>query len=290
MRPQPATCGQAPVSQDDLRRLQLTQLEIAVDVTALCDRNGLRYVLLGGSALGARRHAGFIPWDDDMDMGMLREDFDRFLALARKELPSRLYVQYWLDDPHMGASFAKVRLNESRILEATSLETGGHKGISIDIFPFDDVPDGPAVHSWKLRLKFWKRLLRHKSGYTIRQLPLALRLADMPVRAIAPLISLESAKRRMHRLMTRYRGSGAERVLAVGGAYDFHKDMLERSWLSERKRMPFEDRSFCCPADLDAYLTHMYGDFMTLPPEHERVNKHAILELSFGEDGGLRRS
>lgn len=279
-----STCGRTPISQDRLRRLQLIQLKIAVEVTDLCDRHGIRYVLLGGSALGARRHAGFIPWDDDMDMGMLRRDFDHFIAVGRRELPAHLYVQYWLDDPHMGASFAKVRLNDTCILEATSSETGGHKGISIDIFPFDNVPAGPLAIIWKFRLKFWKRLLRHKSGYTIRKLPMAARVVDFPVRAFTPLISLHAAKRRMHRLMTRYSGRSAQRVLAVGGAYDFHKDMLARRWLTDRKRLPFENCLLYCPEDIDAYLAHMYGDFMKLPPEQERRNKHHILELNFGSN------
>lgn len=269
------------MSAEDLRRLQLTQLQIAIEVTDLCDRRDISYVLLGGSALGARRHGGFIPWDDDMDMGMLRADFDRFIETARRELPDSLYVQHWLDDPHMGASFAKVRLNNTRVLEATSNETGGHKGISIDIFPFDNVPDGVIEYPWKLQLMFWKRLLRHKSGYTIRKLRLPLYLADLPVRAASKLVSLASAKRRMHRLMTRFNDRPAERVLAVGGAYDFTKDMLKRSWLSDRKRFAFEDQSFFCPADIDGYLAHMYGDFMSLPPVEDRTNKHTILELKF---------
>ena len=121
------------------------KLQIAVEVTDLCDRHGIRYALLGGSALGARRHRGFIPWDDDMDMGMLRDDFERFLDVARRELSDSLYVQYWRDDPHMGATFAKVRRNNTVMLEEGSKDTGGHKGISIDIFPFDNVPDGLAA-------------------------------------------------------------------------------------------------------------------------------------------------
>ena len=269
------------VSDEDLRRLQLAQLRIAVEVTDLCDKHDIGYVLLGGSALGARRHAGFIPWDDDMDMGMLRKDFDRFLEVARRDLPGSLYVQHWLDDPHMGALFAKVRRNNTRVLEATSKDTGGHKGISIDIFPFDNVPDGLAEFSWKLQLKAWKRVLRHKCGYTIRDLPVLLKLADLPARIVSRLVSKESAKRRMHRLMTRFSGGETERVLAVGGAYDFTRDMLKRKWLTDRAAHAFEDRKFYCPAELDAYLEHMYGNFMSLPPVEDRTNKHTIVDLKF---------
>jgi lipopolysaccharide cholinephosphotransferase len=269
------------ISNEDLRRLQLTELNIAGEITDLCDKHDIGYVLLGGSALGARRHEGFIPWDDDMDMGMLRKDFDRFVEIARKELPDSLYLQYWLDDPHMGAPFAKVRLNNTRVLEATSKDTGGHKGISVDIFPFENVPDGFVEYPWKLQLKFWKRVVRRKGGYADRKLPTLHYLADLPVRVVARLISKASAKRKLHRLMTRYNESPADRVLAVGGAYDFRKDMLKRSWLSSRAPRRFEDRVLACPADLEAYLTHMYGDFMSLPPVEERHNKHTIVDLQF---------
>jgi lipopolysaccharide cholinephosphotransferase len=267
----------------DFRRLQQAQLQIAVDVTDVCDRHEIRYALLGGSALGARRHGGFIPWDDDMDMGMHREDLERFLKVARTDLPDTLYVQYWLDDPHMGAPFVKVRRNDTVMLEEGSKDTGGHKGISIDIFPFDNVPDGIVQYPWKLELKFWKRLLRHQTGYTMRKLPLPLYVVDLPARIAARLISPARAKRRMHRVMTRFRGQPSERVLAVGGAYDFHKDMLKATWLSDVTRQRFEDRELFCPTELDAYLAHMYGDFMALPPVEERRSKHRIRRLEFAD-------
>jgi lipopolysaccharide cholinephosphotransferase len=269
------------ISPENLRRLQLAELSITAEIADLCDRHDISYVLLGGSALGARRHQGFIPWDDDMDIGMLRKDFDRFVKIARGELTDSLYLQYWLDDPHMGAPFAKVRLNNTRVLEAMSKHTGGHKGISVDIFQFDNVPDGFAENPWKLQLKFWKRVLRHKCGYTIRQLPLLAYLADLIPRTVSRLVSLEYAKRELHRLMTRFSEDETERVLAVGGAYNFRKDMLKRSWLVDRVRRPFEDHSFYCPAKIDEYLAHMYGDFMSLPPVDDRTNKHTIVELRF---------
>jgi lipopolysaccharide cholinephosphotransferase len=266
---------------DDLRRLQLAQLQIAVEVTDLCDRHGIRYALLGGSALGARRHRGFIPWDDDMDMGMLRDDFERFLDVARQELSDSLYVQYWLDDPHMGATFAKVRRNNTVMLEEGSKDTGGHKGISIDIFPFDNVAEGFVAYPWKLELRFWKRLLRHQTGYTIKKLRFPLYLADLPARLAARIVSPGRAKLRMHQVMTRFRHHPSDRVLAVGGAYDFKKDMLKVSWLSDVTRQPFEDRNLYCPTAIDDYLAHMYGDFMTLPPVEQRKAKHRIRQLQF---------
>lgn len=277
------------LSRDDLRRLQLAELQIALDVKELCEKHGIRYALLGGSALGARRHRGFIPWDDDVDMGMLREDFDRFVEVARRELPDDLYLQYWLDDPHMGAPFAKVRRNNTLMLELSSTNTGGHKGISIDIFPFDNVADGFGQHLWKLQLKFFKRVVRHQTGYTMNELPLRLYLVDLPVRIISRLLPRERAKRKLHRLMTRFRDLQTDNVIAVGGAYDFRKDTLKRTWLSDLAPCEFEGRHFLCPADLDGYLAHMYRDFMSYPPVEQRRTTHAILELRF-EGGGDARA
>jgi lipopolysaccharide cholinephosphotransferase len=224
-----------------------------------------------------------------MDMGMLRDDFERFLEVARRELSESLYVQYWLDDPHMGATFAKVRRNNTVMLEEGSKDTGGHKGISIDIFPFDNVPDGLIAYPWKLELKFWKRLLRHQTGYTIKQLPFLLKLVDLPARLAARLVSPRRAKRRMHRVMTRFRHRPSDRVLAVGGAYDFKKDMLEVSWLSDVTRQPFEDRELFCPTAIDDYLAHMYGDFMALPPVEQRKAKHRIRQLTFDAESVAER-
>ena len=272
------------LSDEDRRKLQLTELRIAKDVASLCEQHGIRYALIGGSALGIRRHGGFIPWDDDIDIGMLRSDFDRFIEAARDNLPDHLYVQHWLDDPHMGAPFAKVRLNGTRLVEATSMDTGGHKGISIDIFPFDNVPSGFRELPWKLQLLFWKRLLRYKTGYTMRSGSTLRYLADLPIRAAARLISMQSAKRHFQGLITRFNDRPSDRVLAVGGAYDFTRDMLKKTWLTDVTKRRFEDRDFPCPTQIDDYLTHMYGNFMTLPPVAERSNKHTIVDLSFDPD------
>lgn len=274
--------GVGGVSPAQVRRLQLTQLGIADAVTSLCDAHGIAYVLLGGSALGARRHGGFIPWDDDMDLGMLRADFERFLVIARHQLGAPYHVQHWLSDRHMGVPIAKVRLDGTRLVEAGSRDLGGHKGIAIDIFPFDNMPGALARPWWLLRLKVYKRLLRHASGYTVRPLPLPALALDLPLRWLAHRLSPVAIKRRMDRLMRRHAAAPSAEVLCVGGAYDFTKDRLDRRWLTERRAQAFEGRRFACPAALDDYLAHMYGDFLALPPPEQRVGRHAILALDFG--------
>ncbi len=116
------------ISQGERRRLQLAQLQIAAEVADLCDAHEINYALLAGSALGARRHRGFIPWDDDMDIGMVRDEYEKFIAVAKTELSRDLYVQDWREDPHMGAPFTKIRLNGTRMIEEVLQRHRGSQG------------------------------------------------------------------------------------------------------------------------------------------------------------------
>jgi lipopolysaccharide cholinephosphotransferase len=272
------------ISDEDLRKLQLTQLQIAVEVAKLCDTHRIPYFLFAGTALGARRHGGFIPWDDDLDLGMLRADYDRFLTLAKSGgLPNHLHVQDWLDDEHVAAPFAKIRLNDSVMVEEWSEHTGGHKGIFIDIFPLDSIPDGTAqrlLHTAKL--KFWIRLAHHQAGYTMNRQGWILRLPDLALRGLARIVPRQTAKKRLQEAMTRFEDRQTKRVAAVGGSRSLAKETILREWATNLTPGQFEGKTFLCTSNPDAYLTHAYGDFMTMPPPEERFGRHGIVELDFG--------
>jgi lipopolysaccharide cholinephosphotransferase len=268
------------ISPEQLRQLQQAQLQIALEVTNLCAKHGLPYLLLAGTALGARRHGGFIPWDDDMDLGMLRPHYDAFLEIAKREIGPDLYVQNWLDDPHMGAPFTKVRRNDSTMVEAWSKDTGGHKGIFIDVFPLDNVPDGPVARVLhKFQLALLKRLLRHNSGYTITPLSGIRGVFDAMVRFASRHISQSAAKRSLDRTMRRYSDRSTRQVVAVAGCYGYAKESLLREWAEKLTNRPFEGHDLLAPVQIDAYLEHLYGDFMKLPPEEQRGNKHSVIKL-----------
>lgn len=274
------------MSPQDRRRLQLAQLGIAEAIADLCDRHGISFFLLGGSALGARRHAGFIPWDDDLDMAMLRPHYERFLRIAQHELPNSLYVQDWLRDPHMGVPFTKVRLNHTRLIEQSSQSTGGHKGIAVDVFPLDNAPDGNMQYQQlRFEVMFWRRVLRYQLNYNVRPLKGLLGIADVMVRAASRLCSIGATKRRLHKIMTRFCDVATSRVTVMGSSYSFPKHTLNREWATILEPRQFEERKFPCCGALDEYLGRLYGDFMALPPMEERGIKHTIVELKFDPSG-----
>lgn len=123
----------------ELRRLQLTLLEIVKDIDRVCRENGIRYFLEGGSCLGARRHGGFIPWDDDVDLGMVRADYDRFLEVAPGALGEGYVVVHPGNEDRLAGQFAKVWKRGTVFATEETIEAGIPQGIFVDIFPYDEV-------------------------------------------------------------------------------------------------------------------------------------------------------
>ncbi len=153
--------------QHCLNKVHKVHLEIVSEVKRICKKNGIKYSMIAGTLLGAVRHHGFIPWDDDLDIGMLRRDYERFLQVARKELCRQYFLQTWETDKNFVLPFAKIRKNGTKLVEKNSADVKMHQGIYIDIFPFDNLPR-KAFEQKKQNWITWllKRILLAKKCYT----------------------------------------------------------------------------------------------------------------------------
>ncbi|MGD0167867.1 MAG: LicD family protein [Gaiellaceae bacterium] len=269
-----------PLALDDsatsqLRRLQLAELEILKEFQRICSEYSLRYYLLGGSALGAVRHRGFIPWDDDIDVGLPRPDFEKFGELCETELDPRYFWQTTATDRLFYNIFGKVRANNTEMLEQGSAHLPIHHGIYIDVFPLDGVPRGCIARMFhKKLLRAW--LLTSKKVLTridAPPLPFTWRVASLlprrPFDVICP------------KMVRHYRYDDADIVVNAAGSWGYDKESVPRTWLEDGAELPFEDIRSICPAKWHEYLSQLYDDYMRYPPEDNRYNRHCVMKITF---------
>lgn len=266
-----------------LRKVQLTQLEIAKEIKRVCDENDIQYFLCFGTLLGAVRHKGFIPWDDDMDLGMIRSEYERFLAIAPSKLKPEYFLHTWYSDPAYPLPFAKVRKRGTVYLEAKTTQLK-ENGFFVDIFPFDYQPASEEMRkAANRRLQDIFRTKLMKSGFTPwidnGRINWKKRIGYVYYQLKALAYSQESL---------------AERYDALGKSFpenDFlfweegisRMRKINREWCENLTELEYEGELFKCPRDYDAMLTAIYGNYMQLPPEDQRENRHQIEEVDFGE-------
>lgn len=263
---------------DTLRKLQLTELEILKVIDKFCQDNGIRYSLTGGSLLGAVRHKGFIPWDDDLDICMPREDYDRFVSLWESNPPSGYVLMNKETFPEFDQSFTKIRKDHTAFVQAGETDVGYHTGIFVDVFPIDRIPSGKFK-----RLLFIFRVMVYQL-FTREFIPpkgsLTEKLVSRILLACTPKRWREGIRRRLLKKIIRF---NSDKSLSRVGIHTvrwlrlpYPADVFEKL-----TRLKFEDREFMCFSDWDRILTIHYGDYMSLPPESAREGKHHAVVIDF---------
>ena len=270
-----------------LRQVQMVQLEIGLECKRVSELLGIRSFLDAGTLLGAVRHKGFIPWDDDMDMGMLREDFDRFLQEAPALLDDRYYLQTMYNDDRYGCAFAKLRKKGTKLVEAVAEDSGAQDGIFIDIFPYDVYPDGDAERACQgKKHRRYRRMLFAKCGYHIENTFEGSAPVRFLKRTVYSVLKFFMRFYDRKKLVSEYdavckmfNGTDSEMYYAQSGCRVYGGWSVARSCFREWTELEFEGHRFLCPGDWDLYLRTIYHDYMQLPPENERENRHEILEV-----------
>lgn len=264
-----------------LRQAQLIDVRVLRIIDYICRKNDIKYWLDSGTLLGAVRHKGFIPWDDDIDIAMTREDYEKFLKLAGNELPEDLFLQNLSTTPYAGNTWTQIKDRKSYI--ELDKDAKYHQGIYMDIFPMD------CYSSHKIKSFFTEQLLKFLYIYTYAVnaplkkpfsakadlknniLKILLKIVFFPFLIFNPPviygINLKTRSRRISRMKnnpTSIYGYGCD-------VLNWNKLYREED-IFPLKRLSFEGFEFNVPNNCDAYLTVLYGNtYMQLPPENKRV-------------------
>ena len=267
------------------QKLHNCQLLLAAELKRICEKNNIKYYMIAGTLLGAVRHKGFIPWDDDMDFAIMRKDYPKFLKSCKNELGENFKLQEMFSDEYYALPVAKLMLRGTKFTERNAGKTKAKKGIFIDIFPYDNIPDDE-----KLRKKhnkntyFLKRLFLAKQGYKIAEKGQLLKTVVYALlKFVAFFLPKKYLRNKLDKELRRFENQNTKKVAAIGGAYPYSKESVEREWFNETVDLPFENLKLSAPKGYTEYLTYFYGDYMTPPPEDKRENRHNMLELDFGD-------
>lgn len=277
--------------EETLKKLQHIELGILKDFDALCRKHGITYFACGGTTIGTVRHHGFIPWDDDIDVGMLRRDYEKFLRVASRKPYTDKYTVINAETlpsyPLMTTRWCK---KGTRFKEKALQHVEGDLGIFLDLYCFDNIPDNEllmklqAWRAWvygKLLILYWlDEPVLYFGGLRGRIVTAICRYAHVMLRKlnVSPAFLYRKAKA----ISWSYRKKDTKRVNYLHDPKPF-MSIMNRSDVLPTTRMEYDGLMISVPGNIKAYLKHRFGDdYMTLPPEEKRHN-HPPYELDLGE-------
>lgn len=272
----------------DLARLHGELLDIMAEIIRVCEVCGIPYFIQGGTAIGALFNKGIVPWDDDIDIGMTRADYERFLQLAPQHLRPQYFLEWFGTERNTPFYFAKVKKNGTLFVEEMFRNMDIHHGIFVDIFPYDRIPDNKWLERLhRFRSRFWINCFIGKQIWLWRwcgrceidePLPKSF-VGCLAVRVVCSLLSRERIYAKMCRVLGVYNGRDCKRVNIVR----MPKDQIPRADIENPVMMPFGGMTVRAPRNIESYLRHHYPNLRPELPEEEQIN-HAPYRLSFGDE------
>lgn len=275
------------LSEEELKSLHAVLLEILDDIHSICSENGLRYVLIGGSAIGALRSGGIIPWDDDIDIAMPRADFEKFTAIVRECWNEKYSMLHPQDPDNFGRVIPKIRLRGTEyrtILEQDLTDCG----VFIDIYTIENVPDNALARTLQgvmamgmglclscRRLYKGRKWFRQFGGGLSFKVKCALGFC-------LSFASYETWARWTDYWHSCCKNESSKLVSIPADVRHFFGELNPRDVLCSPVAVPFEGRTSYVPNEADGYLRAIYGDYMQIPPV-EKQERNCYLKFDLGD-------
>ena len=262
------------------RKLQLTELMILKDVANICDENNLKYYLIGGTLLGAVRHHGFIPWDDDIDIAILREDYNKLFSIMREKYSNKYFTQTFETEPNYTRYIMKIRLVGTKHVEEGVADVGINHGIYLDVFPIDYLK-GDNIAS-KIRGGIFRSLLAYKN---IKHRSNHYKGVKRVVSFAGKLFTFIIPEKLINKLFIRVCEADNDKkcnyVTNFASRFKWKKQMYPVEYFGDGVYLDFENCQFRVPNEYIKILERLFGDYMKLPPVEKRTAHH-IVEVDFG--------
>ena len=273
-----------------LEKVQQYELSILRDFVKICEENNLTYFGIAGTGIGALRHGGFIPWDDDIDVGIMRNDLPKLIEIIERDYSDKYYVLNAENNENFPLTTTHICIKNSQFVIESLKDTKCPYGIFLDIFPFDNVSDDEKVFKKQMN-KTWL----YSKVLILRHLPFPIvsfkGLTKKLVYAVTALLFaamkiLNISHNYLYKKLINTTCKFNDRDTGVyayfcGGKPD--NNIFKKEDLFPLRKIRFEDMELNFPNKLEEYLTHLYGDFMQIPPEEKRVS-HTPCVLKFPEN------
>ena len=266
------------------RKLQKVDLEITMQIVDICKKHNIQYFITSGTMLGAIRHKGFIPWDDDIDIGMMRDQYEKFLEVAEKELPETLKLVTFRNTPEYHYYISRVVDTDTWIEEERMAEDEKMTHVSVDVYAIDGSPNNSLLRKiYYFRVMYHRALMslcykdsidRHRKRGVFERILLFV-MERIPVEKMT---TPYKQKCHIDRLLKSNDVYKSNIIGDLMGAYRT-KEMMPAELFGKGAMYQFEDVMLMGPEDYDGYLTYMYGDYMKLPPEESRRTHYKVIEL-----------
>jgi lipopolysaccharide cholinephosphotransferase len=260
-----------------LGKIQMIEHEILDEFVRVCEKHSLTYFLESGTLLGAVRHKGFIPWDDDVDVGMPRKDYDAFIQLCKTELNPDYYLLSIETQEDFSYCFSKICKKNTLFVDEEMVDKSEWTGIYIDIFPYDNVINfKPLLYVQDFFINKSKAFYLYKTAKRKKNKSVKYSIFMMVLKCF----TLKQIQKFRQFPMTLFRNKKTDYWVQWTGEYRLHKELFHKSLFFPLKEIEFEGVQYKCPNNTHEYLTQVYGDYMKLPPEEERGG-HGLLTVKF---------